>query len=278
MTVEPRSACVFSPGWVPITSPLGTVSDDRSRTRTSKPAASRRRARRRASVCPSTSGTVAVPGPSETVSVTTEPSSASRARARDPGRGPGPSGCSDVLATVSTREALRAAARPAAVARSPPTTFGTTTWSLRRQQQRGEQHADGDEREQREQPPAAAGAVVLAPRRGGGGRRRPNGAGCAGSRRPTRRPAAPRTVASVGGAGVREQARARGGERGDERVGVGVAARRVLLQRAQHDLLELGRDRRRCRRSAAPGASPTCLSAIVTALSPSNGTRPVSIS
>ena len=49
------------------------------------------------------------------------------------------------------------------------------------------------------------------------------------------------------------------------------------FQRAHDDGLERGRDRR-VEADGGTGASLTCLSAIVTALSPSNGTRPVSIS
>jgi hypothetical protein len=64
---------------------------------------------------------------------------------------------------------------------------------------------------------------------------------------------------------------------GDELVGVGKRQAGSLRQRAQHDVLERRRHggvelRRR------HGSSETCLSAIVTGDSPSNGTRPVSSS
>ena len=247
MTVEPRSACVFSPGCVPMTSPLGTVSEDRSRTRTRKPAASRRR-RASASLWPSTPGTVAVPGPSETVSVTTEPSSAS-----PPGSGSWPStspfGRSDVRATVSTEKPSRWSAA-CAVAEVAPDDVRHDDLVLAQQQQGGEQDADRDDRDQREEPPAPARpavVLVLGRRRGGVPERRglrglgrPDDGGRAQHGRVRRR------------AGVRQQPRAGGGERVDELVGVGVARGGVLLERAQDDLLEPGADLPRCRRSAAP--------------------------
>ena len=85
---------------------------------------------------------------------------------------------------------------------------------------------------------------------------------------PARRTAGGGTKAVVGSDG---HAGARGLQRGDELVGVGEALRRVLLAARAGRPTSSSGVTAGCRRSAATGVSETCLSAIVTALSPSNG-------
>ena len=67
-------------------------------------------------------------------------------------------------------------------------------------------------------------------------------------------------------------------KRRDELIGVGEALRGILRERAQHHRVELRWNRGSSALGGRGGAAETCLSAIVTAVSPSKGTVPVSSS
>ena len=191
-----------------------------------------------------------------------------RAALRGSGRSPVPDRLSEALSTVSTsKPSCSRAARAAAT--SLLTTAGTVTWSLRSSSSAAISDPDDEQRGQREQPPVA----------------RPG-------RRPRAAAEAPRSAAaraSIGATGRNADHRhvrrrpgvadpAAGGlQRVGERARVGVAGLRLLAQRPQHDLSSAGVTAGLIALGAS-GASSTCLSAIATALSPSNGTRAVSIS
>ena len=205
------------------------------------------------------------PGPPETMIVTVEPSSAScagcgswrghavraaRRRSARSRRSTSKPAFWRICAAVAERRA-----RP----RRAPSTF------LRREQQVGADRRSPTSASSSEQPPQPAQVAAVG--------------------RPRARP--PRPAARVG-AGVRRDPRVLAGrrrdaarllERGDELVGVVEAAAPGPSRSARITTASsAGGDRRVAAATGGTGSSETCLSAIVTGDSASNGTRPVSSS
>ena len=252
-TVEPVVAFVPAVGSVEMTRSLGTLSLASVVFVTLKPAASR--------VCwaafwpwPVTSGIAFLPGPRETVSVTVEPSSALSSAIGSCARTV-PTFLLDVFSLVSVEALLLQRLLGAGLAE--PTTSGTTCLgALSPVSTMASTTAAMSNAARPPQPPFAAVVLLLGERVLLRGRDGHVGVGV-GARR---RQVGLRLLHAVMNCSSSL-----------------VAVARVLVERDQRDLLELGRDHRvELRRRHGRLASP--LSAMVTALSPSNGTRPVSSS
>ena len=187
--------------------------------------------------------------------------------------------------TRASGDGMRPARRSAAPATCSlcPTTSGTVTVVGLELEQHQREHGGGEEQQRPERPQqrslgvgrSSSSAGRRSPRRAGGGREQQRAGAAA------RGPSAALLPSTARHAAVAPTTRAAlfalALQRGDELVGVGVARGRILGERAQDDRVER---RRHAGLSSlgGRGSAETCLNAIATAVSPSNGTAPVSSS
>ena len=240
-TVDPGAMLEPWDGFEPITFPSGTLPELRCSTSVSKPFL-RSSAFASGTDKPATFGTATVPGPRLTVIVTVEPFSTS-----SPPVGScsitSPSGMSLSIRSVVTSNSADCSSIVAAVSCSPVTS-GTVTMS-------------GRVRKYASAPPASSSTISAAISH----QRR---------ERSSRPAIAPSSTGVSGRASASSSAAAISAADANRWAGSLASARRTIASSAglTFGLIELG----------TGGSSPTCFIAIATALSPSKGTRPQSIS